>query len=94
MNPSTHLNVILRVGNKLGVGEEDPGHAQHGLLGPLVIPVDGAAVDEGRVHAAPLPEPVPGRAHGQHHVQVLAHSLDEELVDCGAGVGHVGGVGV
>ena len=78
MNPSTHLNVILRVGNKLGVGEEDPGHTQHGLLGPLIIPVDGAAVDEGGELAQSVAEGVTDGAESDHDVQVGTATADEE----------------
>ena len=50
---------------------------QQGLLRPGAEPVDGAAVDEGGEHAAARPESAPHRAHGQHTVQVVPHTVDE-----------------
>ena len=85
-----YLRIVLRVGDELGVLEEDLRHAVHGLVAPLVIPVDGAAVDEGGVHATALPEQATGGAHGEHDVQLAVHALQEELVDGHARVGHLG----
>lgn len=55
---------------------------QKRLFRPGPEPVDGAAVDEGREHAAPGPEGAPHWAHGQHAVQVVPHTIDEGCPAC------------
>ena len=42
-------------------------------------PVDGAAVDERGEHADPVPEGISNGAHGQHHVELLPHSIYKEV---------------
>ena len=43
-------------------------------------PVDGAAVDEGGEHAEAIAKGVSDGAHGQDHMKVLLHTLNEEVV--------------
>lgn len=50
-------------------------------LGYLDEPVDGAAVDQRREHAAAGPEGVAHRAHAQHDVQLGPNKRDEVLED-------------
>jgi len=55
--------------------EKGHAHLFHGVLGPVVVPVDGGAVDDGRVEAAALAELGADWAHGQHQVQVGLYTL-------------------
>ena len=57
------------------LAEEVPRDAVERVLGPLVEPVDRAAVDDAREHAAARAERGPDRRKGEHHVQVFAHEL-------------------
>ena len=45
-------------------------------------PVNGAAVDQRWEHSQSTSERISDGAHGQHNVQILLHSLDEEVVHC------------
>ena len=52
----------------------------HTLLYTVYLePVDGAAVDERGEHADPVPEGISNGAHGQHHVELLSHSIYKEV---------------
>lgn len=42
-------------------------------------PIDSAAVDKRREHADSVSECISNGAHGQHHVQLLPHSVDKEV---------------
>lgn len=72
---------IMCVCYKVLILEEDVGHTKHGFISPLAVPVNGAAVDECWVHTTPLAELVPCRTHGQHHMQVLLHTLTQHTQD-------------
>ena len=43
-------------------------------------PVDSAATDKRREHSEPAPEGISNGTHGQDNVEVLPHSLNEEVV--------------
>ena len=80
LSQDLYLYVRVFVSNKLCILEEDISDWQHGILIPLVVPVDGTAVDKGGVHAAPLAEPASRGAQGQHDMKVGLHTLDEVAV--------------
>ena len=47
---------------------------------PYLEPVDGTAVDERREHSKSVAEGISNGTHGEHHVKMFLHSLDEEVV--------------
>jgi hypothetical protein len=55
------------------------------LEGPLAEPVNGAAVDEGREHAQPLPESISDWTHREHEVQLAANAAHKVCIH-----GHLG----
>ena len=75
---STDLDFIASKVNRL---ERVLGDAEQRLFRPLGEPIDGAAVDDGREHATSRAEGAANGTHAQHDVQVVAHAVDEELVD-------------
>eukprot|EP00952_Eustigmatos_sp_NYUAD-ZCMA_P004492 19786-Eustigmatos_ZCMA.PRE.1 len=70
---------VCREAEVRSVVEQPMRDAEERVIWPLVEPVDGAAVDERGKHAAAVAEAGTDRAHGKHHVQVLAHQLDVVL---------------
>jgi len=52
----------------------------HGKLGPVIVPVNGGAVDERGVEATALPELAAHGTHGQNEVEVALHPADQVLV--------------
>ena len=59
-----YLETEVVIADEVSVLEVDLSHGQHSLPVPLVEPVDGAAVDERRIHATSLAELTPCWAHG------------------------------
>lgn len=53
------------------------GDAVEGLVGPLVVPIDGAAVDNRREHPASVSQFLADRGEGQHDMEVFTHELHE-----------------
>ena len=73
-----YLNAVIVVTDEVSVLEVDTSDGEHRFPVPLVEPVDGATVDEGRVHPTALSELAAGRTHSQHDVQVLLYALREK----------------
>ena len=43
-------------------------------------PINGTTVDKGRKHSQSIPKGIPNRTHGQHHMKILLHSLNKQVV--------------
>ena len=67
-----HRNGVLLV-------EELGGHRHERFLRPLVEPVDAGAVDDCGELPPPDPESAAHRRETQHNLQLLPHSVYEEL---------------
>ena len=70
---------MVVITDEVSVLEVDACDGQHGLPVPLVEPVNGAAVDEGRIHTTTLTELAACRTHRQHNVEVLLQSLQVNI---------------
>ena len=64
---------------ELHAAEEAAADGEQCLLRPVVVPVDGAAVDQAGELPRARAEALPHGGHSHHHVQVVAHAVDERL---------------
>ena len=78
-----HLGVVAELEGL----EELLGDALERLDGPPVVPVDGAAVDERREHAAAHAERGADGRHREYDVQVLARAVHKEFLQIILGLG-------
>ena len=83
MNLHAHLTYgrLDFIRSQIDLFEAALGHREQRLLRPLGEPVDGTAVDDRGEHAAARAEGRADGRHTEHNVQVVAHAVDEELVD-------------
>lgn len=89
LSQAIYLYIRAFTGDELSIGEENLSDIQHGVIVPLIIPVNGTAVNQGRVHAAALAEFSARWTHGEHHVEVLSDAVDKELIHGLLGVRNV-----